>query len=196
MIRPRTFTATAEAHPGRVFHGKVQRISPTIQPSSGQFRITAKIETPPESESAPLLPGMLMRMQIVTERHPDALVVPKRALRREGETRFVLALEEAEDDGTASVRKVIVEESFSDEDDVEVVPSKAGALEVGHRIVEVGSRDLEENDIVQIEMEQIEADQIEKLRYDMFYVKHHSVLFDVRILVETVRVVFAKNMGR
>ncbi len=41
-----------------------------------------------------------------------------------------------------------------------------------------------------------ESDQVEKLRYDMFYVKHHSVLFDLRILVETVRVVFAKNMGR
>ena len=40
------------------------------------------------------------------------------------------------------------------------------------------------------------SDQVEKLRYDMFYVKHHSILFDVRILIETVRVVFARNMGR
>jgi len=41
-----------------------------------------------------------------------------------------------------------------------------------------------------------ESDQLEKLRYDMFYVKHHSILFDLRILFDTVRVVFAKNMGR
>jgi len=41
-----------------------------------------------------------------------------------------------------------------------------------------------------------EEDAVEKLRYDMFYIKHHSVLFDLRILLETVRVVFDKNMGR
>jgi len=41
-----------------------------------------------------------------------------------------------------------------------------------------------------------ESDQVEKLRYDMYYIKHYSVLFDLRILFETVRVVFQKNMGR
>ncbi|MHC4954248.1 MAG: TIGR03013 family XrtA/PEP-CTERM system glycosyltransferase [Planctomycetota bacterium] len=41
-----------------------------------------------------------------------------------------------------------------------------------------------------------ESDQVEKLRYDMFYIKHHSILFDLRILFETVRVVFQRNMGR
>ena len=41
-----------------------------------------------------------------------------------------------------------------------------------------------------------ETDAVQKLRHDMFYIKHHSVLFDVRILIDTVRVVFQKNMGR
>jgi sugar transferase (PEP-CTERM system associated) len=41
-----------------------------------------------------------------------------------------------------------------------------------------------------------ESDAVEKLRHDMFYIKHHSILFDLRILLETVRVVFQKNMGR
>ena len=41
-----------------------------------------------------------------------------------------------------------------------------------------------------------EADQLEKLRFDMYYVKHHSLLFDLRILFDTVRVVFQRNMGR
>ena len=41
-----------------------------------------------------------------------------------------------------------------------------------------------------------ETDAVEKLRHDMFYVKHRSILFDLRILMETVRVVFQKNMGR
>jgi sugar transferase (PEP-CTERM system associated) len=41
-----------------------------------------------------------------------------------------------------------------------------------------------------------ELDAVEKLRHDMFYIKHHSILFDLRILLETVRVVFQRDMGR
>jgi len=41
-----------------------------------------------------------------------------------------------------------------------------------------------------------EADAIEKLRHDMFYIKHHGILFDIRILLETVRVVFTRGMAR
>ncbi len=41
-----------------------------------------------------------------------------------------------------------------------------------------------------------ETDAVEKLRHDMYYIKHQSILFDLRILLHTVRVVFDKNMGR
>ena len=41
-----------------------------------------------------------------------------------------------------------------------------------------------------------EADAVEKLRLDMFYIKHHSILFDLRILLETARVIFDGEKGR
>ena len=41
-----------------------------------------------------------------------------------------------------------------------------------------------------------ETDAVEKLRHDMYYIKHQSILFDLRILLHTIRVVFDKNMGR
>jgi len=41
-----------------------------------------------------------------------------------------------------------------------------------------------------------EADAVEKLRYDMFYVKHHSIVFDLRILLDTVRVVLHGGKAR
>ncbi len=41
-----------------------------------------------------------------------------------------------------------------------------------------------------------ETDAVEKLRHDMFYIKHHGILFDLRILLETVRVVLRRDMGR
>jgi len=40
-----------------------------------------------------------------------------------------------------------------------------------------------------------ETDAVEKLRHEMFYIKHHSILFDLRILLETIRVVFQHNKG-
>ena len=41
-----------------------------------------------------------------------------------------------------------------------------------------------------------ETDATEKLRFDMYYIKHHSVLLDLRILLETVKVVLDRRMGR
>jgi sugar transferase (PEP-CTERM system associated) len=40
------------------------------------------------------------------------------------------------------------------------------------------------------------TDAVEKLRHDMFYIKHHSILFDLRVLLETVKVVFDREKGR
>jgi membrane fusion protein (multidrug efflux system) len=145
-----SLTATAEAYPGQQFQGWVDRISPTIDADSGQFRVTARLAAPEEASGVRLLPGMLIRMQIVTDRHADALVVPKRALRREGERRFVLLIED-QGGGDHIVRRVNVLEGFEDEQNVEVTPVEAQALTAGDRIVFVGSRDLIDGDPVRVD---------------------------------------------
>jgi multidrug efflux pump subunit AcrA (membrane-fusion protein) len=81
---------------------------------------------------------MLLRLEIVLERRPDALVIPKRSLRREGDVTVVFSVR----DGVA--RRVEVTPGFSEGDWVEVIPSESGALEVGQVVVEVGNRDLED----------------------------------------------------
>ena len=157
-----TLTATAEAHPGVTFEGYIERISPTIEADSGQFRVTARLR-PHEDPRAVLLPGMLIRMAIVIERHTEALVVPKRALRREGDRRFVLAVvAEPSAEGTGRVRQVDVLEGFSDDeyvellavdrppvDDPELGPAPALAAELP--VVLVGSRDLVDGALVRID---------------------------------------------
>ena len=149
--------ATAEAYPGREFAGFVERISPTIDPDSGQFRVFARLTTSKEADEAvQLLPGMLVRMQIVTDRHPDALVVPKRALRREGERRFLLRVNPgAERERTLS--RVEIREGYRDEEYVEIMPLDPEALDAGDVVVVVGSRDLEEGDSVELEVEGADA---------------------------------------
>lgn len=139
--------ATAEALPGLRFRGQVQRTSPSIDPASGSFRVTASFEAAPiEGSSAQrLLPGMLVRVRIATDRRADALVVPKRALDREGEQNFVFAVRE----GVA--RRVLVEEGYSDESSCEVRPLEGHALEPGEQVIVVRGRDLEEGAAVAIE---------------------------------------------
>ncbi len=141
-------TATTEAFPGLEFKGWVERISPTIDADSGQFRVIARIAPNPEAN---LLPGMLLRMRIVTERHADALVVPKRAIRREGDRRYVLAVDEGPDPKSLPLRRVEVLEGFGNLEMLEVRPLIADELPEGTRIVLVGSRDLKDDGRVRIE---------------------------------------------
>ncbi len=138
--------ATAEAFPGRTFRGTIQRVAPTIDSEAGAFRVTASLDrTAVDDSSAVLLPGMLVRLRIVTDRHPDALVVPKRAVRREGDATLVFAVE----DGLA--RRVEVREGFTTDEDVEVIVADGSRLAPGDRVVVVGNRDLEDGAEVEIE---------------------------------------------
>lgn len=144
-----TFTAVAEAYPGRNFSGEIQRISPTIDPDSGQFRVTARLKATTDTDLARLLPGMLVRMRIVTDRHPNALVVPKRATEREGDRNFVRAFTPT-GDGQGTVHLVDYKEGYSDDTSVELVLLEPGALAAGASIVVVGRDDLKDGDPVQV----------------------------------------------
>lgn len=133
-----------EALPGLTYTGRIQFVSPTIDPASGQFRVTIGVEQPEAGdERPPILPGMLLRIRIVTERHPDALVIPKRGLLREGDSHWVFVVE------GDSARRVAVTEGFSEDDHVEVIPAKGESLAAGDLIVVVGNRDLEDGDAVE-----------------------------------------------
>ena len=140
------FTATSEAWPGEEFQGWIERVSPTLNVESSQFRVTARFAT--AANQPELLPGMLVRLSIETDRHADALVVPKRALRREGESRFVLKIGE---NGVLERVEVTEELDYADDDFVEVRPDVDGRLTEGDPIVTVGSRDLVDGDEVKVE---------------------------------------------
>lgn len=147
--------ATADAFPGRTFEGWVERVSPTIEPQSGQFRVTGRLVCEQDGGLVRLLPGMLVRLSIVTDRHPEARVVPKRALDREGERRFVLVVDPDEGEpaaaDTGKVRRVEVREGYAEDDLVEILPSGDVALTGGELVIVVGGRDLAEGDAVRMD---------------------------------------------
>lgn len=152
-------SAESEALPGHTFHGHIERISPSIDATSGSFRVTVRLE--PESDGLRLLPGMLLRLRLVVERHPGALVVPKRALKREGDTTLVFVARERE--GTRVAERVVVSEGFSDDREVEVSVVGGGTLEAGDEVVIVGNRDLEDGKELEIVSEEAEPEEAEPM---------------------------------
>ncbi len=133
-----SLVASAEALPGKSFAGRIERVAPTIDAASGNFRVTARLDGVAQEGGARLLPGMLVRLEIVTERRPDALVAPKRALKREGDRSTLQIV----DGGIA--RSIEVSEGFSDDNWVEVQPRGDAQLTAGQLVVVVGNRDLED----------------------------------------------------
>ena|SRR3990167_5010160 len=64
-----------DAVPGRIFEGKVDRVSPVMDSASGTFRVVCAFDNAPE-----LRPGMFGRIEVVYDQRLDALTVPRIAL--------------------------------------------------------------------------------------------------------------------
>jgi membrane fusion protein (multidrug efflux system) len=64
-----------DAVPGKVFEGKVDRIAPVMDSSSGTFRVVCSFEG-----FTDLRPGMFGRIEVVYDQRTDALTVPRVAL--------------------------------------------------------------------------------------------------------------------
>ena len=67
---------SVDAFPGERFRGRIARVSPVLDPSTR----TAPIEIEIPNDQYRLKPGMYARVGIVTDTHPNALVVPTNAV--------------------------------------------------------------------------------------------------------------------
>jgi RND family efflux transporter MFP subunit len=145
--------ARPDALPDESYAGHLTIVSPTIDSSSGSIRLSINLEQPPVGDATPrLLPGMLVRLHIVVDRHPDALVVRKRALRREGDRRYLFVVRE----GIA--QQVAVEEGFEEDLFVEVLPLGDDVLAAGEEVITVGNREIEAGTGVRVEENQSQED--------------------------------------
>lgn len=118
--------------------GRVVRVSPVVDTSSGTVKVTVEL-TP---ATGGFMPGGFVRVAIQTDVRPDAILVPKRAvLERDGKTFVFLA-----DNGVA--RRVSVRLGYEEDGNIEilqgisagdrVVVAGQGALEDGSEIRKVG----------------------------------------------------------
>jgi membrane fusion protein (multidrug efflux system) len=142
--------ATTEALPGLEFEGLVQRIAPVVDATSGSFRVTASVRREPLGDRPErLLPGMLLRLSIVTDRRDGALVAEKRAIVREGEQSYLFAV--VDEGGQALARRRLVREGYSDASHVEVVPLDDLPLDESTVVVVVGARDLADGEPLEVQ---------------------------------------------
>lgn len=66
---------TADALPGRVFEGRIARVSPVVDAGSGTFRVVCTFDPDPL-----LRPGMFGRIAVMFDQRTDVLTVPRVAL--------------------------------------------------------------------------------------------------------------------
>lgn len=85
-----------DALPGQQFEGKVARISPSIDPNTGTFRVTLSINPKAsssvegvETASTRLKPGMFGRVNIKYDTKVNAVMIPKVALVSEDRAQMV-----------------------------------------------------------------------------------------------------------
>lgn len=111
---------------------RIARIAPGVDPSTGTVKVTVAA-----SEAAGLRPGSFVRVDIVTDTHDDALVVPRSALVAEGRRWHVFLL----DDAAETVAQHEVTVGYEEGDLVEIVAEgeSAGALTPDTRVVVVGA---------------------------------------------------------
>ncbi len=127
---------TVESAPGRTFVGRVQMISPVVDPTTGTVKVTIEIR----KREGILRPGMFASVYLVTETHPNALVIPKKALVLESERDMVFAFK------NGRAHEVPLKLGFSDAQNVEVL---AGLAE-GDTVITVGQEGLREGTPVRV----------------------------------------------
>lgn len=123
--------------------GTVDRIAPRVDPRSGTVKVTVAIP-----RSADLLPGMYVTVELITQVHEDALLVPKKALVYDADQIFVFRLR---DDQT--VERLLIQAALEDRTHIE----PAGLLQDGDRIVVAGQASLKEGSEVRVVGEESET---------------------------------------
>ena len=112
------------------FRGWVKRISPVMDPRSGTFKVTVGLKDRWEF----LRPGIFVNVQIITDTHQDAVLIPKQAIVYDGEDKYVFVIE----DNKAS--KIKLDAGFENGNFIESLSD----IEPGMPIIVVGQNGLKD----------------------------------------------------
>lgn len=117
----------------------IERIAPAVNPESGTVKVTLTVEA-----TRNLRPGTFVRVDIITDTHEEALVIPRNALVSEGSRWYVYRVA----DRTAE--KIQVETGYESENAVEILPAGEAEIAVGDPVVVAGAGALEDGSRVRL----------------------------------------------
>jgi len=126
----------ADSLGGTRFKGRIDRISPVVDPGTGTIKVT--VATPRQEG---LRPGMYVEVELVTAVREDALLVPKRALVYDNDQVFVFRLKEQR-----RVERLRVTPLLEDADNIE----PAEGLSAGDQLVVAGQSGLKDGGLVRL----------------------------------------------
>ena len=112
----------------RQFQGWVKRISPVLDPQNGTFKVTVGVRDRWEF----LRPGIFVDVQIVTDTHPEAVLIPKQAVVYDGKERYVFVVEDDR------AHKIQLDAGYENGEFIEAL----SAIEPGAPIIVVGQNGL------------------------------------------------------
>jgi membrane fusion protein (multidrug efflux system) len=131
----------------------IERIAPAVDPATGTVKVTVAVEG-----NSGLRPGAFVRVDIVTDTHPEALVVARSALVAEGRRWHLYRL--AGDDQVEQIDVILgfesgdrVEIDHAADDDVTVSP--------GDRVVTLGAPALSDGAKVRVMDDSVESEDAE-----------------------------------
>jgi len=131
--------ASCEALPGAELRGRVERIAPTVDSESGTVKVTAALEA-----DQPIPIGVLVKLELILDRHDDALMVPKKALLYEGEQTYCFVVR----DGKAV--RATIQCGFEEPDSMEALGGEDCLLRPDDQVVLVGADRLADGDPVEL----------------------------------------------
>lgn len=118
------------------FTGQIKQINPAVDSKTGTVKVTIEIASVP----AAVRPGSFVDVKLVTQRHDNALLVPKKALVEEAGERFVFVIQK----DTAVRKNVTI--GFLDDEHAEVL----SGVRNGDAVVIAGQGSLHDGSKTQI----------------------------------------------
>ncbi len=127
---------SADALPGQLYTGKVERVSPTIDPTTGTFKVTVYMDQGQQD----LRPGMFGRVKIVYDTRENTKMIPKAAIISEDEIQSVFVIKDS-----LAFRKII-QTGYVNGMNIEVL----NGLEDGEVVVTTGQGSLSDSTKVNV----------------------------------------------
>jgi len=122
---------------GEAFTGRIKRISPIVDATTGTFKVTIEVR----DRTRRLKPGMFGRVQIVYDTHENALLVPRDAVITEDSESSVFTVSS---DGVAM--RQLVEVGYIDDAHVEILTG----LTESDQVVTTGQSTLRDSTVVEV----------------------------------------------